>query len=146
MEEEKVFSAEQMAGMLMTKLKETAENALKKPVADCVISVSWTFSLAYLKCKPPYGCVLKCSLLTVRLLWTLYYQNFFHTLSEMCFTYRSIRNLHLQTISSNRNDVVCLFHTCSQCLSKINWLAFLNVIFFFHRFPVSTQMLRGGRW
>ncbi|MGH0149811.1 UNVERIFIED_CONTAM: hypothetical protein FKN15_016085 [Acipenser sinensis] len=39
MEEEKVFSAEQMAGMLMTKLKETAENALKKPVADCVISV-----------------------------------------------------------------------------------------------------------
>ncbi|MBN3271931.1 HSP74 protein, partial [Polyodon spathula] len=39
MEEEKVFSAEQVAGMLMTKLKETAENAMKKPVADCVISV-----------------------------------------------------------------------------------------------------------
>lgn len=28
--------------MLLAKLKETAENALKKPVADCVISVSLT--------------------------------------------------------------------------------------------------------
>lgn len=40
MEEEKVFSIEQVTAMLLTKLKETAENALKKPVADCVISVS----------------------------------------------------------------------------------------------------------
>lgn len=40
MEEEKVFSIEQVTGMLLTKLKETAESALKKPVADCVISVS----------------------------------------------------------------------------------------------------------
>lgn len=40
MEEERVFSIEQVTGMLLTKLKETAENALKKPVADCVISVS----------------------------------------------------------------------------------------------------------
>ena len=40
MEEEKVFSIEQISAMLLTKLKETAENALKKPVADCVISVS----------------------------------------------------------------------------------------------------------
>ncbi|XP_062846260.1 heat shock 70 kDa protein 4b [Trichomycterus rosablanca] len=39
MEEEKVFSIEQITAMLLTKLKETAENALKKPVADCVISV-----------------------------------------------------------------------------------------------------------
>uniref|UniRef100_A0A665WDC8 Heat shock 70 kDa protein 4-like n=1 Tax=Echeneis naucrates TaxID=173247 RepID=A0A665WDC8_ECHNA len=39
MEEEKVFSIEQVTAMLLTKLKETAENALKKPVADCVISV-----------------------------------------------------------------------------------------------------------
>lgn len=39
MEEEKVFSIEQMTGMLLTKLKETAESALKKPVVDCVISV-----------------------------------------------------------------------------------------------------------
>ncbi|KAL0162001.1 hypothetical protein M9458_041397, partial [Cirrhinus mrigala] len=38
MEEEKVFSIEQVTGMLLTKLKETAEAALKKPVADCVIS------------------------------------------------------------------------------------------------------------
>lgn len=40
MEEERVFSFEQVTGMLLTKLKETAESALKKPVADCVISVS----------------------------------------------------------------------------------------------------------
>lgn len=40
MEEERVFSIEQVTGMLLTKLKETAESALKKPVADCVISVS----------------------------------------------------------------------------------------------------------
>lgn len=40
LEEEKVFSIEQVTGMLLTKLKETAESALKKPVADCVISVS----------------------------------------------------------------------------------------------------------
>lgn len=39
MEEDKVFTAEQITGMLLTKLKETAENALKKPVVDCVISV-----------------------------------------------------------------------------------------------------------
>lgn len=40
LEEEKVFSIEQVAGMLLSKLKETAESAMKKPVADCVISVS----------------------------------------------------------------------------------------------------------
>ncbi|KAG5843339.1 hypothetical protein ANANG_G00149780, partial [Anguilla anguilla] len=39
MEEEKVFSIEQVTAMLLTKLKETAESAMKKPVADCVISV-----------------------------------------------------------------------------------------------------------
>lgn len=39
MEEEKVFSIEQITAMLLNKLKETAESALKKPVADCVISV-----------------------------------------------------------------------------------------------------------
>lgn len=35
-----MFSIEQITAMLLTKLKETAENALKKPVADCVVSVS----------------------------------------------------------------------------------------------------------
>lgn len=49
MEEERVFSIEQVTGMLLTKLKETAESALKKPVADCVISVS---SSANLICDP----------------------------------------------------------------------------------------------
>ncbi|KAI3351223.1 hypothetical protein L3Q82_005782 [Scortum barcoo] len=39
MEEEKLFSIEQVTAMLLTKLKETAEQALKKPVADCVVSV-----------------------------------------------------------------------------------------------------------
>lgn len=45
MEEERVFSIEQVTGMLLTKLKETAESALKKPVADCVISVSFSANL-----------------------------------------------------------------------------------------------------
>lgn len=40
LEEEKVFTVEQISGMLLTKLKETSESALKKPVVDCVISVS----------------------------------------------------------------------------------------------------------
>lgn len=40
MEEEKLFSIEQVTAMLLTKLKETAESALKKPVFDCVVSVS----------------------------------------------------------------------------------------------------------
>ncbi|XP_011609590.1 heat shock 70 kDa protein 4a [Takifugu rubripes] len=44
MEEERVFSIEQVTGMLLTKLKETAESALKKPVADCVISVPSFFT------------------------------------------------------------------------------------------------------
>uniref|UniRef100_A0A672GFK5 Heat shock 70 kDa protein 4-like n=1 Tax=Salarias fasciatus TaxID=181472 RepID=A0A672GFK5_SALFA len=39
MEEERIFSIEQVTGMLLTKLKETAESALKKPVVDCVISL-----------------------------------------------------------------------------------------------------------
>lgn len=57
MDEERVFSIEQVTGMLLTKLKETAESALKKPVVDCVISVSitadsatsFTASAGYLK-------------------------------------------------------------------------------------------------
>lgn len=41
LEEERPFAIEQVTGMLLAKLKETSENALKKPVADCVISVSF---------------------------------------------------------------------------------------------------------
>lgn len=44
LEEEKVFSIEQVSAMLLTKLKETAEAALKKPVVDCVISVPSFFT------------------------------------------------------------------------------------------------------
>lgn len=40
LDEDKVFTVEQVSGMLLTKLKETSESALKKPVVDCVISVS----------------------------------------------------------------------------------------------------------
>ncbi|XP_052001251.1 heat shock 70 kDa protein 4L [Xyrauchen texanus] len=42
--EDKVFTIEQMTAMLLTKLKETSENALKKPVVDCVISVPSFFT------------------------------------------------------------------------------------------------------
>ncbi|XP_042196087.1 heat shock 70 kDa protein 4 [Callorhinchus milii] len=44
MEEERCFSVEQVSAMLLTKLKETAESALKKPVVDCVISVPCFFT------------------------------------------------------------------------------------------------------
>lgn len=40
LDEDKVFTIEQVTAMLLTKLKETSESALKKPVVDCVISVS----------------------------------------------------------------------------------------------------------
>ncbi|KAM9035180.1 heat shock protein 105 kDa isoform X1 [Sarcophilus harrisii] len=44
MDEEHYFSVEQITAMLLTKLKETAENNLKKPVSDCVISVPSFFT------------------------------------------------------------------------------------------------------
>ncbi|XP_038201235.1 heat shock protein 105 kDa isoform X2 [Arvicola amphibius] len=44
MDEEHLFSVEQITAMLLTKLKETAENSLKKPVTDCVISVPSFFT------------------------------------------------------------------------------------------------------
>ncbi|KAM9777372.1 heat shock 70 kDa protein 4L [Neosynchiropus ocellatus] len=44
LDEDKVFTVEQIAGMLLTKLKETSEGALKKPVVDCVISVPSFFT------------------------------------------------------------------------------------------------------
>ncbi|XP_068123135.1 heat shock protein 105 kDa [Hyperolius riggenbachi] len=44
MEESNVFSVEQITAMLLTKLKETAESNLKKPVTDCVISVPSYFT------------------------------------------------------------------------------------------------------
>uniref|UniRef100_A0A8C7ETD5 Heat shock 70 kDa protein 4 n=1 Tax=Neovison vison TaxID=452646 RepID=A0A8C7ETD5_NEOVI len=39
MEEERNFTTEQVTAMLLSKLKETAESVLKKPVVDCVVSV-----------------------------------------------------------------------------------------------------------
>ncbi|XP_054909471.1 heat shock 70 kDa protein 4L [Poeciliopsis prolifica] len=44
LDEEKVFTVEQISGMLFTKLKETSESALKKPVVDCVVSVPSFFT------------------------------------------------------------------------------------------------------
>ncbi|CAH2277055.1 heat shock 70 kDa 4 [Pelobates cultripes] len=44
LEEERSFTAEQITGMLLSKLKETAESALKKPVVDCVIAVPCFFT------------------------------------------------------------------------------------------------------
>jgi heat shock protein len=40
LDEEHVFSPEQITAMLFTKLKDISENALKTKVNDCVISVS----------------------------------------------------------------------------------------------------------
>ncbi|XP_070775847.1 heat shock 70 kDa protein 4L isoform X2 [Enoplosus armatus] len=44
LDEDKVFTIEQITGMLLNKLKETSESALKKPVVDCVISVPSFFT------------------------------------------------------------------------------------------------------
>uniref|UniRef100_A0A8C4P9E9 Heat shock 70 kDa protein 4L n=1 Tax=Dromaius novaehollandiae TaxID=8790 RepID=A0A8C4P9E9_DRONO len=44
LDEERPFAIEQITGMLLAKLKETSESALKKPVADCVISVPSFFT------------------------------------------------------------------------------------------------------
>lgn len=46
MEQEHVFTPEQVAGMHFTKLKETCETALKKPMKDCVITVPSFFTSA----------------------------------------------------------------------------------------------------
>ncbi|CAJ1073688.1 heat shock 70 kDa protein 4L isoform X1 [Xyrichtys novacula] len=44
LDDDKVFTVEQITGMLLNKLKETSESALKKPVVDCVISVPSFFT------------------------------------------------------------------------------------------------------
>ncbi|XP_054830138.1 heat shock protein 105 kDa [Eublepharis macularius] len=44
MDEERLFSVEQITAMLLTKLKETAESNLKKPITDCVVSVPSFFT------------------------------------------------------------------------------------------------------
>ncbi|NWX00994.1 HS74L protein, partial [Caloenas nicobarica] len=44
LDEDRLFAVEQITGMLLAKLKETSESALKKPVADCVISVPSFFT------------------------------------------------------------------------------------------------------
>ncbi|GCB60260.1 hypothetical protein scyTo_0012706 [Scyliorhinus torazame] len=46
MDKEQHFSVEQITAMLLTKLKETAESNLRKPVFDCVISVPSFFTNA----------------------------------------------------------------------------------------------------
>lgn len=46
LDQEHVFSPEQITAMLFTKLKETSEVALKKPVKDCVITVPSFFTSA----------------------------------------------------------------------------------------------------
>ncbi|XP_026553807.1 heat shock 70 kDa protein 4L [Pseudonaja textilis] len=44
LDEDRLFAVEQVTGMLLVKLKETSESALKKPVADCVISIPSFFT------------------------------------------------------------------------------------------------------
>ncbi|XP_034298611.1 heat shock 70 kDa protein 4L [Pantherophis guttatus] len=44
LDEERLFAIEQVTGMLLVKLKETSESTLKKPVADCVISIPSFFT------------------------------------------------------------------------------------------------------
>ncbi|XP_077587069.1 heat shock 70 kDa protein 4L [Stigmatopora nigra] len=44
LDEDKAFTVQQITGMLLSKLKETSEGALKKPVVDCVVSVPCFFT------------------------------------------------------------------------------------------------------
>lgn len=46
MDQDHVFSPEQITGMLFTKLKETCETALQKPMKDCVLTVPSFFTSA----------------------------------------------------------------------------------------------------
>ena len=77
MDEEHLFSVEQITAMLLTKLKETAENNLKKPVTDCVISVSRIQQGNVLYFNLPSSCYF----LVLNVWKLLYYQR-----SEFCCT------------------------------------------------------------
>ena len=57
LDEDKVFTVEQITGMLLNKLKETSESALKKPVVDCVISVSDEDFTEGRHCSSPSGSI-----------------------------------------------------------------------------------------
>lgn len=46
MDQEHIFSPEQVTAMLFTKMKETCETALKKPMKDCVLTVPSFFTSA----------------------------------------------------------------------------------------------------
>ena len=56
MEEERSFTTEQVTAMLLSKLKETAESVLKKPVVDCVVSVSFIPLLGSMKKQKEESC------------------------------------------------------------------------------------------
>ena len=48
-DEEQLFSPKQLIAMFLTYLKQTTEKAISKPVADCVISVSFLTLCIYVK-------------------------------------------------------------------------------------------------
>lgn len=50
MDEDYTFNPEQITAMLLTKLKDTSEQALKTKVNDCVISVSVKLDYFFLSC------------------------------------------------------------------------------------------------
>lgn len=56
MEEERSFTTEQVTAMILSKLKETAESVLKKPVVDCVVSVSFIPLLGSMKKQKEESC------------------------------------------------------------------------------------------
>ena len=56
MEEEHSFTTGQVTAMLLSKLKETAESVLKKPVVDCVVSVSFIPLLGSVKKQKEESC------------------------------------------------------------------------------------------
>lgn len=106
MEEEKVFSIEQVTAMLLTKLKETAESALKKPVADCVISVSVFMFVFFFS------------------LWTTFYSALSIKLNmSLCAILRS-----QVTIQMPRRDLLLMLHRLLGWIAYDSWVTLLQVL------------------
>lgn len=84
MEEERTFAIEQITGMLLTKLKETAENALKRPVVDCVVSVSSYSNFYTIFCECKQSLVL---ILTNCLIFQEHDYHYHQFISRLCHSY-----------------------------------------------------------
>lgn len=115
-----MFSIEQVTAMLLTKLKETAENALKKPVADCVVSVSITLYHSYF------------------LILSLY------MMCRISFLERSFSlHTHACCAHSTHTDVL----TCIACLDLLSKRLFqCGIMMVTPKFNMTRDLIRQSDW